>query len=94
MVDYVSVFGGDGSWHSVPVHWIRYDEVHKISNMGIAKVGGSRKAYLEGKDNNFGGSPLKAAMTHFERGLMAIFEGNEDFLEELNDTLVEYFVDK
>jgi hypothetical protein len=33
-------------------------------------------------------------MTHFERGLMAIFEGNEDFLEELNDTLVEYFVDK
>ena len=94
MVDYVSVLGGDGYFHDVPVHWIRYDEVHKISNMGIAKVGGSRKAYLEGKDNNFGGSPLKAAMTHFERGLMAIFEGNEDFLQELNDTLVEYFVDK
>ena len=94
MVDYVSVFGGDGSWHSVPVHWIRYDEVHKISNMGIAKVGASRKAYLEGKNSNFGGSPLKATMTHFERGLMAIFEGNEDFLQELNDTLVEYFVDK
>ena len=94
MVDYVSVLGGDGYFHDVPVHWIRYDEVHKVSNMGIAKVGGSRKAYLEGKDNNFGGSPLKAAMTHFERGLMAIFEGNEDFLQELNDTLVEYFVDK
>ncbi|MBO7121024.1 MAG: hypothetical protein J6V79_01355, partial [Bacilli bacterium] len=94
MTDYVSVYGGDGRWHSVPVHWIKYDEVHKVSNMGIARVGGSRKAYLEGKAGNFGGSPLRAALTHFERGLMAIFEGNEDFLQELNDTLVEYFVDK
>ena len=93
-VDYVSVFGGDGSWHSVPVHWVEYIEVHKVSNMGLARVGGSRKAYLEGKEGNFGGSRLNAALTHFERGLMAIFEGNEDFLQELNDTLVEYFVDK
>ena len=93
-VDYVSVFGGDGSWHSVPVHWVEYIEVHKVSNMGLARVGGSRKAYLEGKEGNFGGSRLNAALTHFERGLMAIFEGHEDFLQELNDTLVEYFSDK
>ena len=93
-VDYVRVFGGDGSWHSVPVRWTEYIEVHKVSNMGLARVGGSRKAYLEGKESNFGGSRINSALTHFERGLMAIFEGHEDFLQELNDTLVEYFTDK
>ncbi|MCR5692712.1 MAG: DUF4231 domain-containing protein [Bacilli bacterium] len=94
MVDYVSVLGGDGCFHSVPVHWIRYDEVHKVSNIGISKVGGSRKAYLDGKDSDFGGCGIRGAWTHFERGLLAVFEGNEEFLEDINNTLVEYFVDK
>jgi len=29
--DYISKFGGDGRWHDVPVHWIKYIPVEKTS---------------------------------------------------------------
>lgn len=33
--DYVSVYGGDGRYHDVPVHWVEYIEVGQESNMVI-----------------------------------------------------------
>lgn len=32
-VDYVSVYGGDGHWHRVPVYWIEYREVSNSRTM-------------------------------------------------------------
>lgn len=37
-VDYVSVWGGDGSLHEVPVEWIEYDPVEKTSEMCLAET--------------------------------------------------------
>lgn len=34
-LDYISVFGGDGHIHKVPVPWVQYDPVHKRSTMAI-----------------------------------------------------------
>jgi hypothetical protein len=37
-VDYVSVFGGDGHLHNVPVHWIKYTPVAKTSQIVVHNV--------------------------------------------------------
>ncbi|MCQ2800170.1 MAG: hypothetical protein MJ228_05435 [Bacilli bacterium] len=92
MTDYVSVHGGDGRWHNVPVDWIKYDEVHKSSKMGISNVEGTRNQYLKNKETGFGGR-VNVLKTYFERGMMAIFEGDEDFKEELNNELIALFKD-
>lgn len=90
MTDYVSVHGGDGKWHNVPVHWIKYDEVHKASKMGVSNVEGTRNQFLKNKESGFGGK-VNVLKTYFERGMMAIFEGDEDFAKELNDELISLF---
>ena len=36
-VDYESVYGGDGNWHDVPVHWIEYLPVQRTSNMCLCE---------------------------------------------------------
>lgn len=43
-VDYVSVYGGDGYYHDVPVPWIEYLPVQKSTPVGIVE--------LEGDNNN------------------------------------------
>lgn len=39
-VDHVTVFGGDGRFHSVPVHWVEYLPVNRTSEMRLSE--GSR----------------------------------------------------
>ena len=36
-VDYEEVHGGDGKWHSVPVHWKEYLPVQRTSNMCLSE---------------------------------------------------------
>ena len=36
-VDYESVYGGDGRWHDVPVHWTEYLPVERTSNLCLAE---------------------------------------------------------
>ena len=38
MVDYVSVYGGDGRFHDVPVEWTRYDPVSRDSTVTIREM--------------------------------------------------------
>ena len=35
--DYVSVLGGDGDYHDVPVHWVEYLPVERTSRMSVAE---------------------------------------------------------
>ena len=68
MVDYVSMKGGDGRMHDVPVHWIKYDYVECNKTMGMASVGSTNKSYRESQNQgllNF----LNAF--HYERGLFS-----------------------
>ena len=44
-VDYVSVFGGDGRYHAVPVPWTEYIPVERTSEMALKRVGGTREQY-------------------------------------------------
>ena len=38
-VDYEEVYGGDGDWHDVPVHWTEYLPVQRTSSMCISERG-------------------------------------------------------
>ena len=44
-VDYVSVYGGDGRYHSVPVPWVEYIPVERTSEMALKRVGGSHEEF-------------------------------------------------
>ena len=44
-VDYVSVFGGDGRSHAVPVPWVEYVPVERTSEMALKRVGGSHEEF-------------------------------------------------
>jgi len=37
-VDYIPVYGGDGNWHDVPVHWTEYTAVSRDSSMLVGPV--------------------------------------------------------
>ncbi len=37
-LDYVSVYGGDGCWHNVPVHWTEYLPVRHTREMGVRET--------------------------------------------------------
>ena len=37
-VDYVSVYGGDGCWHDVPVEWTEYLPVERTRNMTVTEA--------------------------------------------------------
>jgi len=50
-VDYVDVYGGDGRYHSVPVHWVEYLPVHKTSNMYISENKNSSDINVEDISN-------------------------------------------
>ena len=38
-VDYKEVYGGDGEWHKVAVHWTEYLPVQRTSNMCLSESG-------------------------------------------------------
>ena len=44
-VEYVEKLGGDGHFHSVPVHWEEYIRVDKDTPVAIANVGGTKQEY-------------------------------------------------
>ena len=44
-VDYESVFGGDGCWHDVPVHWTAYLPVQRTSNICLSERGTPSDAF-------------------------------------------------
>lgn len=44
-VEIVSVFGGDGRMHAVPVRWIEYIPVSNTREMALKAVGGTREGY-------------------------------------------------
>lgn len=83
-VDYVSVMGGDGKLHSVPVHWTEYFPLEKTSVMSLRDVSASRFDF-ESKLNdnrlsNYIHSSTRDGHYSFQRGLIAtlgVMKGND-----------------
>lgn len=94
MVDYVSVRGGDGRYHDVPVHWTKYDRVDSDNVMELKNIGSSRKDFLEKLNEE----KLRSLITekdyvHYERGLLAMKVLSE-YDEKTDRELDEIFQEK
>ncbi|MBQ8689589.1 MAG: hypothetical protein IJ515_04420 [Clostridia bacterium] len=64
-MDYVSVYGGDGRWHNVPVPWVEYIPVQKSTQMSVKGVNMSESSY----ERENGALPEGASCFH---GLLAL----------------------
>lgn len=72
MVDYVTVHGGDGHNHQVPVHWIKYDRVDSDNQIGVRYIGSSKRHVQQMYDEGKLTSILKnSGAMYYERGLLS-----------------------
>lgn len=73
--DYISVYGGDGRYHQVPVHWTEYYPVQTETMMGVREYEGTKKDYDELNQNSgfqtFLGRYVKNQNMLYQRGLLA-----------------------
>lgn len=76
-VDYVSVLGGDGHYHNVPVPWIEYIPIEKTSIMAVKELGLSARELREkyGNDERIANIVDRSAYCH---GLFAYALGEEE----------------
>ena len=73
-VDYVSVYGGDGRSHAVPVPWVEYVPVERTSEMALKRVGGSHEEFERRRSDGALSdlvSRFSACGSTFADGLMA-----------------------
>lgn len=73
---YVSVYGGDGRYHNVPVNWIEYVQVSSNNLMEVSEQAITRKDFDEkSKTVDYGsymGIYAKGRQGAFQRGLLSI----------------------
>lgn len=95
-VELVSVFGGDGRFHQVPVHWTEYYPVQTETMMGVKEFEGSKKEFEEiNKSDEFKtflGRYIKDQHIIYQRNLLAFlmgtyYDNNQE--EELNEILTK-----
>ena len=93
-IDYVSVFGGDGRYHAVPVPWVEYIPLERTSDMALKRVGGSFEDFQSRKnDGPLAGlvEQFTSAGSAFEDGLMAFPLMNGPLSEETDEKLNKIF---
>ena len=91
---YVSVYGGDGRYHQVPVHWYEYISTNKTSFMQISKHDLTRKEYNDISSSNDYQSYLSkytvSSEAIYQRGLLSLlipFSGVNNEINKLNSIL-------
>ena len=82
-VEYVSVFGGDGEFHLVPVHWDEYLPIQKSSVLGIQNCNTSRQRF----DNCYRNGALDSFLSLcknrngiiYQRGIISLLNNKQKF---------------
>jgi len=83
-VEYVSVYGGDGEFHSVPVNWLEYIPVEKETDLVIQKVEANKQQY----DNNYRNGLVNQFLSRFSSGNDIIYK--KGFLSFLGSNISNY----
>lgn len=93
--DYISMLGGDGRWHDVPVHWTQYDRIDGDGSFCLAYTGASRKDFnaklKENKELSGLVDASKAAF--FGRGMFSMMLDDET-RSDINGIIKEAFEEK
>ena len=94
--DFVSVYGGDGRYHQVPVHWTEYYPVQTETMMGVREFEGSKKDFDDINQNDgfksFLGRYVKDQRMIYQRNLLAFLMGtyyDQNQEEELSRLLTK-----
>ena len=92
-IDYVSVFGGDGQFHAVPVPWVEYIPLERTSDMALKRVGGSHEAFDGLKNGSLAElvGRFSNASSAYEDGLLAFPLANGFFSESEDRKIDEMF---
>ena len=92
-VDYVNVYGGDGRYHAVPVPWVEYIPVERMSEMALKRVGGTREAFEGHKNGAFQEFVRRfgESASAFSDGLMAFPVANGGLSESTDSELSAIF---
>lgn len=86
-VDYVSVPGGDGRIHSVPVHWVEYLPVSKTSRISVKEVKNDVSKLSETLQNEKVVSSFKTNFTspnYHKRFFGFVIKNGKDYKESFN----------
>ena len=87
-VDYVSVYGGDGEYHDVPVPWIEYIPLKKTSYMAVKEFGYSERELTEKMNGKFEDVLSRyAEKASYSHGLFAYALGEEDSVAAIDKEL-------
>lgn len=93
-IAYVEKRGGDGHWHSVPVHWVEYFPLEKTSVMEVKDLGLSRFNFNSNVNSN---ENVNRTVNNFEkfiflRGLFAgIINDRINYTESDDDYMTSLF---
>lgn len=91
-VDYVSVMGGDGRVHQVPVNWVEYLPVDRTSEMAIhVQPTLSRKDYLASLNNQGWNNFLKGKYSNvlFRRNMIAFMCNQNNSYQAKDDSTLD-----
>lgn len=92
-IDYIPVMGGDGRLHNVPVPWIEYFPLERVSEMSLRNINTTRFDFNNKmNDNNFKEFIKKnsnGSSYLFKKGMFAILGGTkiDKYLEEAFDNI-------
>ena len=86
-VDYVNRMGGDGRIHTIPVHWIEYIPLTRVTVMELRDLNASRFDFnnkmQDNRFNEFINKYSAGGMYSFQRGLMAFLA--DEHYSHIND---------
>lgn len=89
--DYVSVKGGDGRYHDVPVHWTEYIRKDSEREMDLRYIGSNRKEVNETISNTDLKNVLgRDGQFHYERGLLALCL-DRPYTEQTDNLISSFF---
>ena len=77
-VDFIPVMGGDGRLHSVPVPWVEYTPVHKVSTVLVKRIGISSNELITKTAETGVSSVLFNTPTAYTHGLFAKIVNEKD----------------
>ena len=96
-VDYVNKMGGDGRMHTIPVYWVEYIPLTRVTMMELRNVGSTRFDFNNKIQDNRLRDFILAHSTDghyaFQRGLMAIL-GGEHYSSTNDEELDSIFLNK
>ncbi len=96
-VDYVNKMGGDGRMHTIPVYWVEYIPLTRVTMMELRNVGSTRFDFNNKIQDNRLRDFILAHSTDghyaFQRGLMAIL-GGEHYSSTHDEELNSIFLKK